>query len=38
MSGTVNPTAAEIAGGLGLWVAGGVLALKAKDEVDPVLI
>jgi hypothetical protein len=38
VSGTVNPSAAEIAGGLGLWVAGGVIALEAKHEVDPVLV
>ena len=30
VSGTVNPSAAEIAGGLGLWAAGGVLALRGS--------
>jgi Predicted membrane protein (DUF2142) len=38
VSGTVNPSAAEIAGGLGLWTAGGVLALRARNEVDGALV
>ena len=38
VSGSVNPSAAEIAGGFALWACGGVLALRASEEVDPVLV
>lgn len=38
VSGIVNPSAVEIAAGLGLWVSGTVLALEAGTGADPRLL
>jgi hypothetical protein len=38
VSGTVNPSTSEIAAGVALWACGGVLALQARDRVEPVLV
>jgi hypothetical protein len=38
VSGTINPSVPEIAAGVALWACGGVLALQARERIDPVLV